>query len=557
MSTSRNALSQRTSISRPAAFSSPTIHPQAVAERLYELIEGPAADAQLLSVDGKQVTFGQMRQQAAAIARGLKASGLARGDTLALWLPNVAEWIAVTLACSRLGVAAVSLNPRWSDKEVGDLISRAACKAVVLAPHYRDGAALKALRAVERSKLASLALVIVYGDAPVEPVLNDIAQIGLAELAQTGGAEVEDGQPDDPILITATSGTTSLPKLVLHVQRSVCRHAADVARVAGLLDDADTRMLLGVPFCGAYGYTIAVSTLYAQRPLIVMDVFDPAAAGALIREHAITHMLGTNDMLDKLLDAAPGARPFPSLRLFGHANFVPSLNAMPPKAEAAGVLIRGFFGMSELLAGFAVQPADAPLARRAEAGGVPTCAQATFVIRDPDTGRDLADGEVGELLARTPNRMREYLNNPSANAAAFTDDGYFRTGDLAYRLPEGGFNFVSRMNDVLRIGGYLVSPIEIEEVIESDAAVDSCQVVAVLAPQGVRPVAFVVARAGQVPDEATLLQHCREKLAVYKVPIRIFPISEVPMVDSPNGPKVKRNALRDLALQLLGSGASN
>src|SRR5690606_16945227 len=109
------------------------------------------------------------------------------------------------------------------------------------------------------------------------------------------------------------------------------------------------------------------------------------------RRHRVTHMLGTNDMLDKLLDAVPEERAFPDLRMFGHANFVPSMTWLPGKAASRGVLIRGFYGMSELLAGFAAQPAGLPLERRAEAGGLPSSAQARFVIRNPDTGVDLGD----------------------------------------------------------------------------------------------------------------------------------------------------------------------
>jgi fatty-acyl-CoA synthase len=516
--------------------------------RLHDLLAGPGDDEALLLLPQRTVSFGEMRARASALAAGLKARGLRRGDRLALWLGNCDDWLAVALACSRLGAGLVSLNLRWGTKEIEDMLARTRCKAIVLSAAQRNGACAQALAATGPAARQALELVIVQ-EPQATPILDTVPQLTLAALATSGGPEVQDGQGEDEALIIATSGTTSRPKLVLHRQASVCAHAQDVARAAGLAGDA-TRMLLAVPMCGAYGYTILIATLAAQRPLVLLEAFEPTAVARVMREQAVTHMLGTNDMLDKLLDAVDGTPAFPALRMFGHANFVPSLTELPAKAQARGVLIRGFYGMSELLAGFAAQPADAPLAQRAEGGGRPVSAQACFLIRDPDTGREVAEAETGELQVRTPNRMAGYLDDPQATAAAFTPDGYFRTGDLANRLADGCFNFVSRMNDVLRIGGYLVAPAEIEEAIARRHDFRSVQVVAVDTVAGVRPVAFVV--VGSAPfDERAVIAGCRDDLAIYKVPVRVFAIDAIPMVDGPNGQKVKRAALRERATELL------
>jgi fatty-acyl-CoA synthase len=516
--------------------------------RLHDLLTGPADGETLLVLPHRTVSFGEMRARARALAAGLRVNGLRRGDRIAIWLGNSDDWLAMALACSRLGAGLVSLNVRWGAKELEDMLARTRCKAIVLSTAQRNGACAQALATIAPASRQALQLVVTQ-EPQAARVLPGVAQATLASLEASDAADVEDGDGGDEALIIATSGTTSRPKLVLHRQASVCAHAKDVAAAAGLAGDA-TRMLLAVPMCGAYGYTILVATLAAQRPLVVMEVFDPAAAARILREQAVTHMLGTNDMLDKLLDAVDGTPAFPALRMFGHANFVPSLTELPAKAQARRVLIRGFYGMSELLAGFAAQPADAPLAQRAEGGGRPVCAQASFLIRDPDTGMEASSGETGELQVRTPNRMAGYLDDPQATAAALTPDGYFRTGDLAYRLADGCFNFVSRMNDVLRIGGYLVAPAEIEEAIARRHDFQSVQVVAVDTPAGVRPVAFVV--PGSVPlDERAVIAGCRDDLAIYKVPVRVFAIDAIPMVDGPNGQKVKRVALRERATELL------
>jgi len=527
----------------------------ASATRLFELVASAPDDRPMLIAQGRRLSYGDMRRQVASLASGLGHIGIGRGDRVAVWLPNDPAWFTVVLACSRIGAAIVSLNVRLGAKEAGELISRTVCKAVVLMPQHRDGACVAALRSVPAALRDSLRCVVTHGET-TEPILCGVEQTSLVQLAAFELKEVPESEPSDPCLLIATSGTTSQPKLVLHCQDSVCRHAADVAGAAGI-GDAASSMLLALPVCGAFGYTVAMATLQAQRPIVLMESFEPAQAAALIIEHRVTHMLGTNDMLDKLLAATTADRPFPSLRMFGHANFDPSLTELPAKAESKGILIRGFYGMSELLAGFAAEPADAPLQQRAEAGGVPSCPTASFRIADPESGAVMADGEIGELQVRTPNRMREYFMNPRATAEALTADGYFRTGDLAYRAPSGAFIFTSRMNDVLRIGGYLVSPVEIEEVVASDAAVQTCQVVAVTRPQGVRPVAFVIAEPGQVVDEAAVLAMCRARLAIFKVPIRVFTIAALPMIDGPNGPKVRRVALRERAQMLLNAETSS
>ncbi|MCW2241708.1 AMP-binding protein [Azospirillum canadense] len=517
--------------------------------RLFDMFNGAPDNATMLIGAAGPVTYGRMRAESARLAARLKDHGLKRGDRLALWLPNLPEWVTVALACSRLGVALVPLNVRLGSHEVGFLLSRARCRAVVLAPGYRNGACVEVLRSVDPEDRRALALVVTLGD-PGEMILDGVRQTRFADVIAEPAEplpEVADGRPEDVSLILATSGTTSAPKLVQHTQERNTRHAGD-AMVAVGLDEPGSSLLLGIPMCGAFGYTLAITTIRAQRPLVLMESFVPEEAARLLVEHGITHMLGTDDMLDKILSVVPEGKPFPTLRMFGHANFTPALTTiLPPKAEAHGVLLRGFFGMTETLALFAAQPADAPLERRSQGGGRPVCPDGALRVRDPETGALLPDGEVGEVEVRTPNAMIGYLDNPKATAEAFTDDGYLKTGDYGHRLPDGGMIFVSRIKDVLRIAGYLVSPTEIEEVILALPGVTVCQTVAASCPAGVRPIAFVVMAPGHTLDEAAALAACRAQLAVYKVPARIFAIDGMPVTDGPNGAKVKKNVLRDMA----------
>ncbi len=143
--------------------------------------------------------------------------------------------------------------------------------------------------------------------------------------------------------------------------------------------------------------------------------------------------------------------------------------------------------------------------------------------------------------------MTGYFGNPEATAEAFTKDGYLRSGDLGYTTAEGGFVFLSRMGDVLRLGGFLVAPAEIEARLGGHPSVEGCQVVGVSTPDGPRAVAFVTLRAGAEFDEEALRHHCLAGLARFKTPSRVFSLDEFPTTRSANGTKIQRARLRDMA----------
>ncbi|MDB5686002.1 MAG: Fatty-acyl-CoA synthase, partial [Rhizorhabdus sp.] len=461
------------------------------------------------------------------------------------------EWLIVTFGAALAGVTVVSMNIRLGAKELADLVSRTSARALIYSADALGGRCVETLSAVDPTALASVESVFRVGTERRWVASGmDVVDFADAMAGDLDAGPAELSHPDDPCLIIATSGTTGLSKLIVHLQGRVARHMSGIARAAGL-DEPDTTNLVTMPFCGGYGYTLLMSAMAAGQTTVIADGFDAIGTADLIRRHDVTHTGGTNDMLLNMLKADGRADPFPSLRTYSHANFTPSLIEMPAEAERRHVKIRGGYGLSELLALVALQPIDADLDQRAQAGGVLVDDGASFRILDPDTGMTVVDGDVGEIQIFTPNAMAGYLDDPAATAATFTEDGYLRTGDLGRRLPDGRLNFDSRRHDVLRIGGYLVAPAEIEDLILAMEGIAACQVVAVNLRAGVRPVGFVV--ADSTFDEQAVIATCRDKLAKYKIPVRIFRIPEFPSTDGPNGKKVKRNELRDMATQLLGN----
>ena len=476
-------------------------------------------------------------------AAGLRAAGIGVGARVALWLPNGAGYLAAIFACARLGALAVHINTRFRAAEVGNLLRRSRAVALVTQWGFAPvdfPSLFVALPAGDRAALSG-----VIGLEPPGGVteLAGLPVLPLYRAAADAGPDHAAGEK--PCLTFTTSGTTSGPKLVLHDQQTIAGHAADVARRTGL-DAPDAALLAAVPFCGTFGNAAAMAAVAGGAHIVCLAQFDGEVAAGLIRAHRITHLFGGDDMFGRIA-AAAGGRRFDAVRFSGFAAFHSNVAASIAAAEAAGLHPHGLYGSSEVQALFSVSDGESRLV----SGGTPVSAQARLAVRDPHTGAALPAGTSGELWIDAPSRFAEYLEDPGATARAIDAEGMFRTGDLG-RLTGGGFVFEARIGDAMRLGGFLVSPEEIEAVIQAQPGVAGVQVVA--ASNGVSdpvPVAFVRPVAGTAFDEAALRAHCRKQLARFKVPERLVAVEAFPTVEGPNGPKVQRMKPREMAEALM------
>jgi fatty-acyl-CoA synthase len=353
-----------------------------------------------------------------------------------------------------------------------------------------------------------------------------------------------------PCNIFTTSGTTSAPKFVLHRQGAIAGHAQQVARTFGFAAPG-TLSLSILPLCGVYGFDQTMATLAAGKPCVLVESYEIDEIARLIERHRPTTLFGSDDLFARLLDAVPGEHPFPSVKWAGYAAFNASLDHIAESAERRGLRLCGLYGMSEVQALYAMQPVDSEVARRRKSGGIPTSPLAHVRVRDPESGDLLGVGQPGALECAGPSLMAGYYGNDAATAETVTTDGYVRTGDLAELDGHGGFTFLSRMGDVLRLSGFLVNPLEIETHLQKLPGIAGCQAIAVPRPDGVRAVAFVTLAPGAALDEDAAIAHCRRGLANYKVPMRVFAIDDFPRTPSPNGFKIQRARLRDMAMERL------
>ena len=209
------------------------------------------------------------------------------------------------------------------------------------------------------------------------------------------------------------------------------------------------------------------------------------------------------------------------------------------------------YGMSEIQALYARRSHELTPGLRYLPGGKLVSRQAKVRVRNPDTGDLLPHNQSGELEFKGPSLMKEYFGDQLATSKSFTSDGYLRSGDLGYTTSESEFVFEARMGDTFRLGGYLVSPIEIENVITEHKAIEAAQVVAVRVSNKMQPYGFVVAKNDMEINDELLRAHCEERIAKFKVPVAFQCIAQFPTTKSPNGTKIQRAKLRQMAEEAL------
>ena len=499
------------------------------------------------------VSYHDLALRSRRLASGFAKLGVRQGDRIAVWLPNVTAWIEILIACGRIGAIVVALNTRFRSGEVSDILHRSGARLLIYWPEFRGIPFNDVLADIPSDQLELLETVVVYqtqgGSCPRE--IRGKPAVPFRALSDCAPWDGPAQDENAGCLIITTSGTTSLPKFVLHSQRALVSHSQNVAAIPGFYGQPGTVGFAVQPLCGAGGLAPVLAALAGGAPTVLHPAFDPPAAAAAVRRYGVTTMAGLDEIFYKMFDVFDYPHPFPTVRyaVFGSFNGSPQdFIATADKRAFNGV---GAYGMSELQGLFAVQPAGADADRRSRGGGLPASAEAQIRIRDVDGGRLLALGEVGEIEVRAPSMMLGYFGDEESTASAFTGDGFFKTGDSGLLNADGSFEFIARIRDIMRLGGFLVSPVEISAHLERHPSVRSCQVVAAQSPDGYKPVAFVIPAQGASIDEAELSAHCARSLAKYKIPVRYIPLDEFPVTDAPNGKKVQRGKLRERAERIL------
>ncbi|MFA7504959.1 MAG: AMP-binding protein [Burkholderiaceae bacterium] len=499
----------------------------------------------------------------------LRGQGIGPGDRVGVWLVNRIEWLALLFALARIGATLVAINTRYRSSELAYILERSGARLLLMQLDFRGIDFPGVLAGVDAGRVPALeriAIVDPGAGTPARlldrPTLTfdafDVA--GRArrprdptESAESAGTGLDDhGDPDAVTVLFTTSGTTRGPKLVMHTQRSLATHAVHVARAHGF-DAAGAGLVGALPLCGTFGLTAVLAAMAGGAPTVLLEAIDAPRIATLLREQALTHLYGSDEMYRRLRDIAPGTHPFPAARIFGYAAFQPGSAGFARASWDDGVPILGLYGSSEVQALFSIQQPEGTPDERAEGGGYPAAPDAEVRVRDVETGQLVAPGVVGEIEIRAPGNFVGYLDDPEATAAAIDVDGFFRSGDLGRLREDGSFVYLTRSGDAIRLGGFLVNPAEIEDTLGALDGVADAAVIAIEIEGQLRCVAFVEPEPGAELDEAGLVAAARQRMAGFKVPARIWFLDALPTTASANGAKVQRAKLREMALERLAA----
>jgi fatty-acyl-CoA synthase len=499
------------------------------------------------------LTYVDIERRSARLAQGLSRLGFCPGESVAVWLPNRPSWMLVHLAAARLGLLTVPVNTWCRESEVSHLLALGNCRAIVLDSAFRGidftGILNASIDAMRGQGNDSLRWVI---DAAAEPssapAHGSLQRLRLSDLEATEDFGQQRWTGENASMIAfSTSGTTSAPKLAVHRDTALLAHAQAVAGNARMTS-ADT-VLAVLPPCGAYGYGLLMAALSVGARAILCEEFEMDRALELIESEQVTMLAVTEPLIRRLLDH-PRASPqtLRSLRLVFSAGG--TLQAVVERAEAQfGFRVSNVYGSSELLALAAFWDFDVDCQGRSAAGGRLT--SGGMRVRAIDTaGQPLPRGREGELQFSGPVLTTGYLKDEKATRSAFSEDGWFSSQDLGQITNDEGteFLYIARLNDAIRLKGFLVSPGEIEAMLQSHPMVKVAQVVGIPEEAGEEiAAAFVILNDNCGVEAQALRDYCRNKMASYKVPALLEIVTAFPMTRSANGDKVMKNKLREIA----------
>ncbi|PYN38820.1 MAG: AMP-binding protein [Candidatus Rokuibacteriota bacterium] len=516
----------------------------------------------------RRVTFAAFRERVGRLAHGLAALGIGRDDTVAIWLPNRPEWFFAQYACARLGAVVVALNPRYKAHELTYILGQSEARALLVTDRlggidYFDTlhAVLPELPASVPGELASarfpaLRHVIVDADDPYPGChrLSDVVELGLGVPSVEASPPSRAPGPDDVFTLLYTSGTTSFPKGAMITHRNCVPHGWNVGEVLRMTDD--DRVLHALPAAGTWGgVNIPLVTWSHGACLVLMEAFDPLRALQLIERERCTVWNAVDAMVRATLDY-PGLDRYDrsSLRTGGIGSTGGGGHGLfEAWVETIGVR-HGYepYGMTEVNAMALYHDLDEPLELRKLPGVVPAPGLEVRVVH-PETGAPCRPGEEGELQFRGERVTRGYYRMEQETAKAFTDDGWFRSGDLGVQDRAGHTVFKGRLRETLRISHFMVAPGEIEAFLMSHPDVAQAFVVGVPDPKlNEAPVAYVIPKEGALVTEEAVRAFCRGKIASYKIPVAVRFVKDVPRTPGPHGDKVQRGTLRAQAIDELG-----
>jgi len=498
---------------------------------------------------GRRWTWSELGADVDALARGLVAAGVEKGDRVGIWAPNCAEWTLIQYATAKIGAILVNVNPAYRTHELAYAVNQSGLSLLVSASSFKTSD-YRAMVEQVRDECPDLDRVV-YLDTDD---WADLVGEGEAVPPEAVAERLASLEPGDPINIQYTSGTTGRPKGATLSHRNILNNGFFTTELINFTEQ--DRLCIPVPFYHCFGMVMGNlgCTTHGATMVIPAPGFDPEITLRTIAEEQCTAVYGVPTMFIAMQSHPTFAdHDLSTLRTGVMAGSICPVEVMKRCVEDMHMAeVSICYGMTETSPVSTQTRADDDLERRtASIGRVHPHVEIKVV--DPDTGTTVERGEPGELCTRGYSVMLGYWDDQEKTDEAIDSEGWMHTGDLAEMREDGYCNVVGRIKDMVIRGGENIYPREIEEFLHTHPDIEDVQVVGVPDEKyGEELCAWVTVRSGAEPLDAQRVREFAEgRLAHYKIPRYVMVVDEFPMTVTG---KVRKIEMREKSAAELGLG---
>jgi len=467
----------------------------------------------------RQWTYLELYEQSLTVARALRAR-FEPGERVAVWAPNIPEWILMEYGCALAGIILVTVNPAFQSDEIAYVLKQSRSAGIFLLPEFRGNRMMRHLEAVQ-------------GDCPD---LREVIRFDQWQAFMQSGAdksiELPEVTPDDACMIQYTSGTTGFPKGAMLCHRGLVNNGAHAAQ------------RMGVPEGGTYmGYMplfhtggcvcVALGALAKRSTLVLAEIFEPGLVLELMETYRASSMLGVPTMLIALIEHPDfSGRDLSSVRAICSGGSAVPAALVQRLEEALHAPFTIVFGQTECSPVASMTRSDDTLEDKALTLGGPM-PNVEIKIVDVDSGETAPLNTLGEYCTRGYHVMHEYFEMPEATAQTIDAQGWLHTGDLCAMDQRGYCKVEGRLKDMIIRGGENIYPRQVEELLFRHQTVGDVAVVGLPSERmGEEVGAFLRAAPGESIDKEELFAYLREHLSPQKTPRYWFEVDEYPLTGS-------------------------
>jgi len=516
---------------------------------------------------GRRLTFSEFHEETTKLAKGLMALNIGRGDRVGIWSTNNLEWVLLQMATARIGAILVNINPAYPAEELHHALSRARVHVLFLIPSFRTSHYVKMVcelcpevkeadpEKFACSRLPDLRCVVVYDPVDVENTERSEAGFLTWREILAKGEQVSDEalsardatlDPDDPINIQFTSGTTGFPKAVLLTHHNILNNGYFTAQVMHF--SPNDRLCVSVPFYHCFGMVVANLACVTSGATIVIpaDHFDPGAILSAVEKERCTALYGVPTMFIAELE-------HPDFKRFNLASLRTGIMAGAPCPPELVRRVIEDMGCREILIGYGqteaspithlTRPEDS-LERRVETVGTNLPHQEVKVI-DVQTGFVVPTNHQGEVCFRGYHVMRGYYGQEEATRKAIDEAGWLHSGDLGVLDDDGYLRITGRLKDMIIRGGENIYPAEIEAFYFRHPQIAEIAVFGVPdSKMGEEVAAWIKLHQGQQAEPEEFRSYAKGHMAHYKIPRYVWIVDEFPLTVTG---KIQKYRMRDIA----------